>query len=544
MDTANIKQADNSAAYRQPEALQNIDRSPGQRLRDCMENLGADLFDELDDFLFCSVQPEELGEGSSQLNLIREYRNKKQLFEEQFLGFVSSALQLNSDSENADKTVCARSGFSNDGSSAYEKMEIDLALERMQRKALKHYAARVETPDSSERVGKRDSAALISSENLDALVTITLQALAVSHGVFRVSLENRLVFLKLFEKHFLLQMGQLFQQVTSFCQHQDSRSLAERLGSSSVSILERDEHAGPGQTKTYSDTQASSRQPGSAEKLAARIDSLVDGWCGKSNLMEAVVSMMRNDWRAIMYLMGMNKGLDSSEWREAVQTIESLLQRIAGDSNPEGNQPGIDTLRKSLQQGFDLIQKPVAEQQDFFAALEGVFGREGKETRVESTSLISRGSDHVISEIKPSKFAAVSEAGRKILDHEDLDDFVALLSDDQEQAIAELDEEAISMDYYLSMVDSMTDGAPAELKGSDIEGSCRIEKSASIDDSYRVLDQHGRVLLTRGRVGLAVSLRAGEIRLQGQQDFKRSQSGCSQQLSTDNARTASPATAH
>jgi hypothetical protein len=544
MNTANIMQSDNADDCGQPEAPQNIERSPDQRLRDRMESLSADLFDALDDFLFCGAQPEELGQGSSQLNLIREYRNKKRLFEQQFLGFVGSALQVDSESGNADKTVCAPSNFDDNSSSAYEKMEIDLALERMQRKALKHCAAHIESPGRTDLDGEQNGAALISSENLGVLVNTTLHALALSHWVFRVSLENRLVFLKLFEKHFLLQMGQLFHQVPNFSEYNGNPGQAERPGLSAVSILERDQQNGPGQTETGSAGQSNGGRHGSAGKLAAQIDVLVDGWCGQSNPGEAVVSMIRDDWRVVMYLVGLNKGLDSNEWREAVQTIESLLRRIAEDSVSVGNQSESDALREKLQQGFDLIQKPAAEQRDFFSALEGLLGRKVKETGDESTSLISRESDHIAGESKPSKFAAVSEAGRRILDYDDLDDFVALLSDDQEQAIAELDEEAISMDYYLSMVDSMIDGSPAELKSPDIAGSCRIEKSTSIDDSYRVLDQNGRVLLTRGRIGLAVSLRAGEIRLEGQQDFKSSQDGTSRFIGTDNTRTAGAATTH
>ena len=535
----------NSIDSSEQEPLEKIRWSLRQRLCEHMRHLITDLFDELDDFLFCSVQPEELGEGSVQLKLIREFRNKKQLFEEQFLSSIDGALQSTLVPKNAGNTIGAGHNQDKLSSSAIEKMEVDLALERMQRKAFKHYAPRIRQLGSSDKGSAQQGTDPILPENRDILIKNSLRALADSHRVFRVSLEHRLVFLKLFEKHLLFNMDKLYQDVISIINNKDNQQFVERLYSSSTSIHERREKSKISQPESASSVQPTGESLSGSKKISARIDELLEGWCDGSDLPEFVETMLRNEWHGVMFLMGLNKGLETREWCEAKETIDLMLQLLAGESSAVGEQIGFDQLCHRLLEGFELAQKPKQEQQEFIAALEQKVSQDGRgKAKDESTSMISSNNGNQVAKAKPGNYAAVSEAGRKILDNSDLDDFVALLSDDQEQAIAELDEEAISMDYYLNMVDTMADGATADVKNFNNEGKCRIEKSTSIADSYQVLDEKGRVLLTRGRVGLAVSLRAGEIRLEGQQDFNQAQISKSQLIAPENASGAGPATTH
>ena len=533
----------NQADSNEQESLEKIRWSLRQRLCEHMRHLNTDLFDELDDFLFNSVQPEELGDGSSQLKLVREFRNKKQLFEEQFLASIDGALQSTLVPKDEGNSSSAIGGQGKTSSSVYEKMEVDLALERMQRKAFKHYATRIKQLGSSDKVGDDAGSDSVIPENRDILIKNSLRALAVSHGVFRITLENRLVFFKLFEKNFLLKLDKLYQDVISIINNKDNQKFIERLYSSSTSIHKRREASKISQPAPEPSIQSGDEPLSGSKRIVARVDEVIEGWCKDPELPEFVESMLRNDWHGVMFLMGLNKGVETREWCEAKDTIELMLRLISEESARDDERIDFGHLRHRLHQGFDLAQKSKPEQQAFLTALEELICHAGK-GKDENTSVFSGSSERKAAEAKPNNYAAVSEAGRKILDNNDLNDFVALLSDDQEQAIAELDEEAISMDYYLNMVDTMADGSLAELKNSNVEGKCKIQKSASIADSYQVLDEKGLVLLTRGRVGLAVSLRAGEIRLEGQQDFNQQQASNSQLILIDNTGSSGQATAH
>lgn len=542
----NTKAPVNSADFSEDSSLEKIRWSLRQRLCEHMRHLSADLFDELDDFLFNSVQPEELGEGSSQLKLVREFRNKRQLFEELFLASIDGALQStlvpkqeHTNSDTIQNQVKA-------SSSAYEKMEIDLALERMQRKAFKHYTSRIKQLGNTGKSGSDVTEDSVIPVNRDILIKNTLRALAVSHGVFLISLENRLVFLKLFEKHFLLKMDKLYQDVISIVNNKDNQAFIERLYSSSTSIHKRREKSRIAPAGENPQTTENNEPLSGSRRIVAAVDELLKSWCDDNKLPEFVESMLKKDWHGVMFLMGLNKGVGTREWSEAKETVDLLLQLVSGSFVNTGTGSSFDRLRERLQQGFELAQKSASEQQAFFVELEKLYAGTGS-SKGDNTSLESesgeQGNAQKSTRTARHSYAAVSEAGRKILDNDDLDDFVALLSDDQEQAIAELEEEAISMDYYLNMVDTMADGSKAEVQNGKVQVACIIKKSTSIANSYQVLDERGRVLLTRGRVGLAVSLRAGEIRLQGQQDFNQAQLGKSQLVAVDQARNEHP-TAH
>jgi hypothetical protein len=484
-----------------------------------MRRLISDLFDELDDFLFCSVQPDQLAEGSTQMKLIREFRNKKQLFEEKFLASIDGALQSTLVPPSATDSALVRAGQAQKKESAYQRMELDLALERMERKAFKFYAQQIKKLSSSGRQGEEVVAGQVIPENRDLLIANTLRALASSQEVFRISLESRLVFFKLFEQHFLMKMEKLYQEVISIINNKDNRDFVDRLYTSSTSIHKRREKNIASLPPTASSADRSEEPLLKSERVEKQVNEIVETWCGNTDLPDFVRKMLRNTWHSVLFLLGLNSGVASAEWREAKQTVESLLKMIDGKERPGVTTLSFRELQERLLQGFELSHMPDVEQTEFFRQLEQLQSAAGSS---QTISRITRDEDR--DKERPTRqlrsFAAVSEAGRKILDNADLDDFVALLSDDQAQAVAETDEEAISMDYYLNMVDTMAEGAQAEFRSSGGNINCTVQKSASIENSYQVLDADGNVLLTRSRVGLAVSLRAGEIRLDGQEDFK------------------------
>jgi len=504
-------------ADRDLDTLEKIRWSLRQRLCEHMRRLNTDLFDEIDDFLFSVVQPEKLVDGSTQLKLIREFRNKKQLFEEKFLSSMDSALQSSLVTDTPDRVSPSVAESGQKKASPYQRMETDLAMERMKRRAFKFYATQINELGSSGRGAEDSDEDQVIPENRDLLIDNTLRALASSHEVFRISLDSRLVFFKLFEKHFLLNMEKLYQDVISIISKKNNREFVDRLYSSSTSIHQRWEKQKVSKNTSGEEEQRDQTPLRASEQVEQQVNEVVEGWCENSRLPDFVEKMIRNTWHSVLFLMGLNSGVESAEWLEAKQTIVALLAQLDSPEESDGISLGLGEIRERLQQGFELSHLPEAEQQAFFARLQELRSSDNEN---QSTSLISKEADSQASSRLRGSFASVSEAGRKILDNNDLDDFVALLSDDQAQEVAATDEEAISMDYYLNMVDTMAESVKAQFKGNTGISSCRVQKSATIENSYQVLDPEGNVLLTRSRVGLAVSLRAGEIRLDGQEDFK------------------------
>ncbi len=502
------------------ETIEKIRWSLRQRLCEQLRRLNTELFDELDDFLFFSVQAEELADGSPQLKLIREYRNKKQLFEERFLTSIDGALQSTLVPQSDDQNVTAQLNDEKTTSSTYEKMEVDLALERMQRKAFKFYSVRIRELGGSGREAVGTDADKVIPENRDILIKNSLRALASAHLVFRVSLESRLVFLKLFEKHFLLKMDRLYQDVLSIINNKDNQKFVERLYASSTTIHKRRRSRSQIIGPTGADRSSPEVEPLMvSQRVSEKVAELTEKWCAHATTPEFIKEMLRQDWQNVMFLVGLNKGVETREWNEARDTVEILLDRLSVGAADSGDETGVKQICTRLQQGFELAQTDPLEQETFFQALRELLSSASNAVRenVKPDEDRKAGRRSVVSS---SNYAAVSEAGRKVLDNGDLDDFIALLSDEQEQAIAEVEEQAISMDYYLNMVDAIADGSVAEVNHGGQAHRCTVQKSSNVVDSYQVLDERGCVLLTRGRVGLAVSLRAGEIRLQGQEDFQ------------------------
>jgi len=118
---------------------------------------------------------------------------------------------------------------------------------------------------------------------------------------------------------------------------------------------------------------------------------------------------------------------------------------------------------------------------------------------------------HITQEEKSEVKVAISEAGRKNLDD---DDIVALLSDDPGQKKQkEKDETDDSLSCYLDLIDGLRDGEEIEFVNSGKVQKCKIEKPVTGDNSFKVIDRAGKVLLARSHVGLALSAKSGELRI-------------------------------
>jgi hypothetical protein len=330
-------------------------------------------------------------------------------------------------------------------------------------------------------------------------------------------------------------MERLYHEIISIISNKDNEKFIERLYSSSTSISKR--RSKGRNVSVISDGSESSSLAFKSRDVELRVNEIVTNWCEGSRPPEFIEKMLRNDWHNVLLLIGLNKDVEAREWQEAQATIQAMLSLLNRTTNSNvHNGSEVESLRSQLRQGFELIQKPTSEQQAFLRRLdEAISTPVNKKSAAETTSIIESSARTERSSQSTSRsYASVSDAGRRLFDSNDLDDFVALLSDDQALAVAEVDEEAISMDYYLNMVDGMVDCASAEMPRTEsADASCTIQKSNSMDNSYQIMDSNGRVLLTRSRVGLAVSLRAGEIRLENQVDFSTHSESGDNSLVTD-----------
>ncbi|MEX2131942.1 MAG: DUF1631 family protein [Pseudohongiellaceae bacterium] len=108
--------------------------------------------------------------------------------------------------------------------------------------------------------------------------------------------------------------------------------------------------------------------------------------------------------------------------------------------------------------------------------------------------------------------AAISDAGKKIINDQDLNEIVTLLSDkgraaDGDEQISEAD----TIAHHLKVVDSLPNGTALIYRSGQQEQVCVLQKSRTVENSYALNNRHGRLLLTRSRIGLAISMRAGEL---------------------------------
>ncbi len=187
--------------------LEKIRWSMRQRLRKQMQLLCADLFDEVDDFLFSSGQRGQFADDRVYLKSMRELRTKQSLFEDGFLNRVMQHIKAS----YKDKLVQSddiRPDIPYSQGEALEAVEIDLALHALNRKAVKFYLSfNQQIAAINSRLNVSSSQKLFSGT---VFVTATTQSFSQAQTLFALPLEDRLVFIKLFEQHFLLKMDKWF----------------------------------------------------------------------------------------------------------------------------------------------------------------------------------------------------------------------------------------------------------------------------------------------------------------------------------------------
>ena len=235
---ASISQINRNTSFAQDRAtggsvlIEKVRWSIRQRLRKQMQTLSADLFEAVDDFLFSSGQQGQIGESGNYLTAMRELRTKQSEFEQSLLDQCMNTLKTSY--RQGDDSLSLIAAIRKDGQEGSEQLEIDLALQSMHRKVNKLYTPVFRQIDSIQQ----NSGFTGGSSIFDGRVLLesTLQSFREVHTQLSLPLDIRIVFLKLFEQHFLLKMEKLFLDVVSILKNLHKKEFVEKLYSSSSSF--------------------------------------------------------------------------------------------------------------------------------------------------------------------------------------------------------------------------------------------------------------------------------------------------------------------
>ncbi|NKB34199.1 MAG: DUF1631 family protein [Pseudomonadales bacterium] len=484
--------------------LEKIRWSIRQRLRKQMLQLSADFFDEVDDFLFSGGQQGQFAKDSVYLKSMREIRAKQSLFEETFIKHAMSEIKASyradvSNSHTSIETITQTS------SNSLEKVEIDIALKAITRKGRKVYSALMKQIDSLN--GNSRSSKRIKLIANDILLIATVAAFARSHGVFKVPLEVRLVFIKLFEKHFVMKLEKLFLDIISIVNNANDQNFVEKLYSSSSAFQTEITQIKQSQDRLQEQrTAVAERGAQKADIVESAVAQLISALCLQKDLPEFIDSMIRTKWRSVMFLIGLNQGTTSIEWTEAKHTVSMLTAAIS--SNLSVNKRDRTEIYIQLRQGFSMVQMEATEQENFMTELEQQFDTQTE--NFETCILVPDESPLENKDAPPE--ASISPTGEEIIDQSDLDEIAKLLG--SETGDADTDEKEKDLEDLQTDIDQLGDKALVQYIVNGSYEDCVLIRAANNSQLYTVRNDSG-FSLNRSRLGLAIALQNGELQIPG-----------------------------
>jgi len=228
MTPTSIMENLSSLPQSEPLSVAALRLSLRRSLQPQLQQLCTDFFDEVDDFLFASGPQGQFAGDCVYLKAMRELRAKQRLFEETLQRVWFRSLQ-----SGDSRTSSAGDGRRLTRSDAvFEKVEIDLALQAMQRKATKFYLPFIRQIDEmNEKTRSSPDQQVIAGHTL---IESTLDAFSQAQTVFALDLDIRLIFIKLFEQKILMKMENLFLDIISTLKNVNdecSQVAATRYGS-------------------------------------------------------------------------------------------------------------------------------------------------------------------------------------------------------------------------------------------------------------------------------------------------------------------------
>ena len=476
-----------------------------QRLRKQMNQLSGCFFDEVGDFIFGAGKQGRLAGGSDYLGAMREIRAKQVLFEETFLDAVSSSLEQRHEQFDS----LALHSKQAESQVLFESMETGLAMDAMARKAGKYYLPYVKQIESLNcAIEPKNRSQLV---NGNALVVSVLSGFVVAQGKINVDLEIRLVFMKLFEQHFLMKMEKLFLDIISIVNNIDNSQFVERLHSSSSSSHMPVDRSCTAQRNTKSNAATSFESPRpETSAVESSVAEIVQSVRLSGDVPGFVIQMVEEQWRMVLLLIGLNKGVSSLAWQEAEHVLHMPLACTAGKAQTTPFDESL--LIDKLSQGLRLLRTSTTDAKQFVSSLKEYFS-----ARLPGAKPKSNDAEVEFSvPIEPE--ATLSPSGESILDADDLNEIAQLISGEPvNDDYAQNEEQAQLMDC-LSSVDLMSSSCAVQMWIKSRPHDCVVTKSESGSNVFVITNSmHGiayrRIALKRSRLGLAISICRGDMRL-------------------------------
>lgn len=470
-----------------------------------MNQLTGSFFDEVDDFIFGAGKRGQLAEGGDYLGAMREIRAKQVLFEETFLDAASSNMEVNSAQPDS-STLQSRQ---NSGSPIiFESMEIELAVSTMTRKAIKYYSPYIKQIEELVSAIEASKQKHLVSGN--TLISSVIGGFVEAQDTIKMSLEIRLVFMKLFEQHFLMEMEKLFLDSISILNNIDNKQFVDKLYSSSSSFhVPVASSCTPSKTVVQKPITDFQQAKSDSKAVESSVEDVLQIVRSKSDLPDFVKQMLEEHWRLVLLLIGLNKGVASLEWQEAEHVFRLLL--LCSTNEVETSKFDESLLIEKISQGLRLLRMPTTDEEQFINALKNHLS--GKVTPLRPSNESS-----MVSGISIQPEATVSPSGESILNVDDLNEIVQIISGESINDQREDSEEKTQLLDCLSCVDNMSACSSVKMLIKGKLHNCIATKSGE-QDAVFVISNAGsnkgsrNIAVTRSRLGLAISLQRGEILL-------------------------------
>ena len=318
---------------------------------------------------------------------------------------------------------------------------------------------------------------------------------------------------KLFEQHVLLKLEKVFLDTINIVTNHRDEQFVDKLYTASsrfrTSIGARNK-ASAEQLKRR--TMIASRGAQKAQLVEAAADEFIAELFESFQLPRFVEHMLRTKWRGILFVIGVNRGCASSEWEEAKHTAEQLSLWIC--ERTQLSQDEFSNLTQRIRQGMGLIQASSDEQDKFFHSLQEFFNPQ------PMSSTASPEADHPagladdktqLLDEASSKEASISPAGESILDEQDLDELAKLLGAARSDDAAEVPQQDLK--NLIEEVDSLGDHSDIKFLIDGRMRDCSLTRNKANPELYTVCTHDTSFQVNRSKIGLAVALRDGAMRL-------------------------------
>lgn len=472
--------------------VEKIRWSLRQRLRKQLHQLNLEFFDEVDDFFFSSSKQVQTDEENIYLIAMREIRCKQSLYEENFLNAVLARLER---AECLEKNVSAAP----DLGAGFERVEIDIAFRAMHRKADKAYSVHIK---QIELLNQK----LITPSNDEVVSGLTLIQASVhafinSQTSFELPLHVRLVFIKLFEQHFLLRMEKLLIDISSILNNASNPEFVEKLYSSSSAFGKNPGADQKSKTRSNSPSDTDETEPTIApEDVEAEVSELIAQLCDSHRMPLFIERMLRNQWKSVLHIVGLNMGCHSSEWNDAKYCALTLAAAASEGAEIGASEQSL--IMEQLSQGFNLVRIGKAVQDSFFRQLHDLFGsavdKEAGDTYITRESA------------KSSPEASISPSGKRVLSQDDLNELANLMGG-SEKTKRESEGENQLNDYF-AQVDSISPCQRASYKNGQEHQNCKI--TATKGNGFEIQFDADHASIRHSRLSLAMSLKLGDLLLE------------------------------